>query len=648
MASPPRASFVIEQNYFIEPLGGSQSVQSYLDAFPEEVYSKGLDSHLVKFLYSLLGPVGVGSIRRNYLEARLIFEAHGLELTDLDRFYGNPFQFSRIEEETYNQDVTGLLSQDEWEKVRAKDARYRNRIIDFLSGARAGNTPFGMRLVARSGLGHEVEIIENYRYLYDSHSDDPLGLDYFGTTRFINEMIILPRQELGISEAQQITFTGTITGGSFRIALSGTFTDPISYDATRQVVETALETLTDVEHGDVEVTGGPAPTEPLTIRFLGRLADKDVASILVSNELLGTNPQIVTATTTQGFDAASEIVDLSPGDQHHLQEALDRIRPVAVIPTVAPASGTKSSITWIRSGASSVFDEMVRYVTGSGTIQWPTVDGVHWIEGGVEHQAPRPHGELPYNYQAFHQIRNIDSYDESFALEISYEEASWHNVKARYASNHIGGYEIHHSAIFSFLRNIAEDEVATADRAKADYAEPLVIDRVIESTGGSVALINGVYPADYQTLAGAPQIVYKNEQFWSSRERTEGDEYLEIDLGESKGVNYLIFETTRKPMTIEVSYDLLDQGEARSFHPVTFMPEMPAPTTLPFSPLEQNPWQQVEYYMTNSLGEMIFTRYLRIKFSRTTSTEFLTNSTIKYPWSVDVRNLRIGRNVTNQ
>ncbi len=642
MATAPRASFVIDQNYLIEPLGGPQGVRTYLDGFPEEVYNKSIDSRLVRFLYSLLGPVGIGAVRRNYLEARLVYEAHGLELSSLDQFYGNPFQFGRIEDETYTENTLGLLPQDQWEKIRAKDARYRNRVIDFLAGARAGNTPFGMRLVARSGLGHEVEIIENYRHLYDSNSDDPLDLGYYGHTRLLNEMIVLPRQEVGVSEAQKITFLGAPTGGSFRIFLNGEYTEPIAFDATRQVTQTALEELSFVERGDIDVVGGPAPLVPLTVRFLGRLAERDIKQLVASNELTGTNPQITLTTVMQGFDASTETVDLSPADQYHLQVALDRIRPMTVIPTVAAASGVKSAISWIRASASSEFDEMLRYVTGSGNIVWPSRDEVHWIEGGIEHQAPRPHGELPYNYQAFHQVPAVDSYDGVAVADVNYLTAGWHDVKKSFASDHIGTYEPHHSAVFSFLRATDIDAVQTPDMALADYAEPLTVDRVIDIPGGSVSLVNGIYPSDYQSLAGAPAIRYRNEQFWSSRESISGDEYLELDLAQVRGINYLIFETSRKPITITIDYDRLGLGGERIWVPAA------DPITLPFSPIEQNPWNEIEFQLTNAKGEMIYARYLRIKFTRIINTSFLTAGSIKYPWSIDVCNLRVGRNVSNQ
>ena len=82
----PDYTEVIDQSFFIEPLGGPQNPTNYLDRFPDEVYNKSIDSHLVKFLYSLLGPAGIGWLRKNYLEARLQLEEYGVDLFNLDSF----------------------------------------------------------------------------------------------------------------------------------------------------------------------------------------------------------------------------------------------------------------------------------------------------------------------------------------------------------------------------------------------------------------------------------------------------------------------------------------------------------------------------------------------------------------------------------
>jgi hypothetical protein len=193
----PTVRDTVDQNFLLEPLNGPQDVIYYLGRFPEEIYHKSPDSHLYKFMRAMLGENGVNWVKKNYLEARLLLEEIGIDLFDLDRFYGNIFQFGRIVEESFDDDPYGLIDKDTWEKIKAKNTRYRNRAMDFITGARAGNTPYGMRLVAKSGLGHDVEIHENYKYLYDLHSDDPLGLERIGKTTSTEEMIILPRREVG-------------------------------------------------------------------------------------------------------------------------------------------------------------------------------------------------------------------------------------------------------------------------------------------------------------------------------------------------------------------------------------------------------------------------------------------------------------------
>lgn len=644
LAVTPVFTSSIDQRFLIEPLGGPKEPRSYLDRFPEEVYNKSIDSHLVKFMYAMLGPAGAGYLRRNYLQARLLFEANGLELFDLDEFYGSPFQFGRISDEIYTADIQGLIPQEEWEQIRSKDSKYRNRIIDFISGARAGNTPFGMRLVARSGLGHEVEIIENYKALFDQNTDDPLGLPYRGKTRLINEMIVLPRQEAPKIEEQTLMIMGTATGGGFTLTIDDKTTSSIPYDAEAREAERQLSKIIDINN--VIVAGGPLPTQPLSIKFIGALAGSHT-QITGTSALIGSSPQLF-ITDVVTLDSADSTSPISPQDQKHLQEALDRVRPVTVIPTFAEEPGNKARINWNAASASSEFDEMIRFATGSGGIKWSPIDSVHWIEQGAEHQAPRAYNDLQYHYAAFHAVAEATSYDETALTSSDYETSAWDAIKIRFASDHYGTFEPHHSALYPFLRLVAGDEVTGPDKITADYTEPLTVTRVVETTSGPVGMINGLYPSDYQSLPGAPTIKYTNDQWWSSRERTAGDEYIELDLGDVRAINYLAFEISRKPIDISIDYDILGVGGDRDWRSVTLNGGISSPTTMFFSATEQNPWRATEYYFNNAKGEMIYARYLRLRFRRRDDGVFLRQGSTLYPWSVDVRNLRIGRNVANQ
>lgn len=621
--SLPTFTGTINQQYFIEPLGGPQNPISYLDRFPDALYLKTPDSHLLRFMYSLLGPAGVGGLRKNYLLARLIFEDHGLELFDLESFYGAPFRFGRILDETYLSDPGDLLSREEWDRIRAKDARYRSRAIDFLNAARAGNSPEGMRLAARSGLGHDVEIIENYRYLFDVNSDNPMGLAYYGSTTSTEEMIVRPRRETSRTEVQTITVTGDPSGGTFLLNFGGRLTSAIAYNATSFVVQSALSALSNIGVGDVEVTGGPGTVNsvpvfaPYTVTFRGDLSARDVPEIVaLSNLSGGTNPKITVTTITGGLDSSDETVKIAPRDVHALQTAVDRLKSVTTIPTIAPGEGLRSRQVWANVGATSEYVEVLRFVSGQPNVEWPTPDAVHWIERNVEKQAPRGADDLQHHYVNFHNVGTVTA-----------------------SSEHLGRFSPEQVALFPFL-GAADDDVLVfkANRALADYPNPLT---VTNTTDKDVALVQGVYPLDYGSLPGVPTIAYRDEQFWASEEISGGAEVLSIDLGSVQAINYLIMEITRKPVDIEIQYDAVGLGTP-VWKTVAPNPSARFDDTHAYT-AEQSPWIQAEFNFTRPVGGPVFTRRIRLILNRRSSTldTFLGGG----PWSIEVRNLRIGRNV---
>lgn len=638
LSSPPTISETVDTRPLVEPLGGPEGLSTYLDRFPEELYSHAVDSHLVRLLYTLVGPAGVGWLRQEYLRARLQFEERNLEAVDLDRFYASPFQFARIADEIHDEDPAGLIDREAWDRIRAQDARYRNRAMDFFAGGRLGNTPEGLHLVARSGLGHEVEIIENYRSLYDEHSDDRLGLDHFGKTRLAEEFIVLPRREISATEVQTITITGEPTGGFLSLVLDGRTTGDIARNALADVVQDALAALPNIGEGNVEVTGGPGPSLPWVVTFTGSLSGRAISELGVNNSLTGGTTPYVTVTTNQGgVDAADETVYIPDRDAHHLQMALDKIRPVHTIPTIGQAPGLRTRVPWRSVFAASEDAEVVRYVTGSVNIHWPPRDSVNWIELGIEHAAPR-RSTMTTSYQGFHDVASIHAYVGEARDDPDYADAAiWDRFDLR--SEHIGQFQAIQQALFPVLENPPEGQL-TADRALADYAEPILVSDVIP--GDSIrSLINESYPADYVTLPGVPALKYVDEQFWASLERTQGAECIEIDLGRVCAVNYLSFEVTRKPLSIDVDYDVAGLFPTRDFRPVTTS----SPLEVHLSTDSQNPWQRVEVNFTDATGAVSLTRLLRLTLNRAEPSSF-TDGVNELPWSVEIRNLRVGRNIT--
>jgi hypothetical protein len=632
----PDTTIVIDQNFFLAALGGPQHPQNYLDRFPEEIYNKSLDSHLVKFMYALLGPAGIGWLRKNYLEARLKLEDFGIDTFELDKFYGDPLRFGRILEEVYDEDPHGLLPNDKWEEIRAKDAKYRNRALDYVKGARAGNTPLGMHLVARSGLGHEVEVVENYRYLYDQLTDDQLGIPYNGYTQSTEEMIVLPRRETPQGEIQTLTISGSPTGGTFGLYFptdnEANATVTIHWDAYAsqgdnapvsgawENIQAALESLPMVGPGNVIVTGGPLPDQPVEIRFTSDLGYMDVPKLYSVNNLTGGLSTAITITTTRSaVQQPDEVVSISPRDQRYLLSAMSRIKPVTALLTYGKAPGLRKTAAFNSVFSTSEYTEVVRYVTGQAGVRWPDLNGIRWIEKGVEHRGPRAKTDLQHHYKGFHNIPKITA-----------------------SSRHIGNFSPAQRTLYPFLNTGNPNNYEyTIDQAPADYAEPLTVGASL-NTDPPTALINNIYPTEYTSLAGVPQIKYKNDQFWASAELVSGEDWVEIDLGSAQAINYLYMEMSRKPISITVEYSTLDFDNDRNWQPVVFENMLASATTLTYNPAAINPWQILEYWFKNAKDQMIFARYLRLRFIRRNDINSPFTSDI--PFSIEMRNLRVGRN----
>lgn len=757
MSVAPVFSDIVDQQFFIEALGGSQQPVSYLDRFPDTVYSKAIDSVLVTFLYALLGPAGAGSLRESYLEARLQFENAGLATSDLDAAYSNPFAFARAALETYTVDASAsLLPSQTRAQILSADSSFRNRAVQYFKAIRAGGTLQGLSLAAQSGLNHPVDVIENYRALFDQYTDMPLGLPYMGTTSNLSEVIIVPRQDIPQNAAQTIVLNGeptsgwftlsvplgpnyrtiktTVTNGSTTVTVpnsartpvgtyltiatisnytyaqvgsivsptsvslvsppqttgqsltamtSGTYTAyvgnaqtvPLPYNASYSAIQAALWALPVIGPGNVQLTGGPLPDRPVEVDFTNALADQPIPQILVNSapdivvgigganavaplvsELsdVTKNPLTISSTVTVdrvGTSADSQTATIPPQNQHNMEVALDRIRPVTSIITTQPAQAVTQRQKTNTIFAGSSYTEVLRYETGKSAIRWPAIDQTHWIEGGKEHEAPHPVGDLNQHYQGFHNVSAVTAYTEGALGDAGYGSGAT-QVSTQYWNTMIGVYSQNQIALYPFLDTYQDPNAQfSPTQALAASPDPLVITDNVN--GGGV--INGVYPVDYLAVSGVPQLS-STPTFWASAERAPVDastpsaDYLEIDLGTVQAINYIYFEATNKPYLISASYDMLDQSPARNFIPVTPMPATIAPSVsnLVYDATQTNPWSVVELHFTNALNQMVFTRFIRLEFTRNpVGTPFQTSTGQFLQYSIEVRNVRLGRNLAS-
>lgn len=112
------------------------------------------------------------------------------------------------------------------------------------------------------------------------------------------------------NEVQTLTVTGAPTGGTFTITFSGQTTAAIAHNATAAAVQTALEALSNINPGDVAVTGNAGG--PYTLTFGGQYLGENVGEVTTTESFTGgTSPDITIATTTAGGAAGS-----ASGTQH--------------------------------------------------------------------------------------------------------------------------------------------------------------------------------------------------------------------------------------------------------------------------------------------------------------------------------------------
>ncbi|MFB7867349.1 hypothetical protein [Streptomyces sp. NPDC056069] len=106
------------------------------------------------------------------------------------------------------------------------------------------------------------------------------------------------------NEVQSVTVTGSPTGGTFTLTFNGQTTGAIAYNATAAAVQTALVALSNINPGDVTVTGNAGG--PYSVSFGGQYLGDNVAQMTATASLTGgTTPGVTVATTTAGGTATA-------------------------------------------------------------------------------------------------------------------------------------------------------------------------------------------------------------------------------------------------------------------------------------------------------------------------------------------------------
>jgi flagellar capping protein FliD len=106
--------------------------------------------------------------------------------------------------------------------------------------------------------------------------------------------------QAAVSEVQQIAHSSAITSGTFTLSYGGYTTSAISYDATIEQIQAALDALSGVQPGDITVSGDALNSSgTLIFNFKNTLGD--VSNILINSSNLS-DPTVTNTEQTKGVD----------------------------------------------------------------------------------------------------------------------------------------------------------------------------------------------------------------------------------------------------------------------------------------------------------------------------------------------------------
>lgn len=156
----------------------------------------------------------------------------------------------------------------------------------------------------------------------------------------------------GVNEVQRLTPGGTISGGSFKITFEGQQTAAIAWNAAASVVQAALEALSNVDEGDVIVTGGPVNAAFVAIEFTRHLGGADRTQVTAQSSLTGAAPTLTPSTSIPGVTGTFR--GAQPGDK--VEDTLNGVvyvntgtaaAPVWTVPVTGGEAGTALAETHV-------------------------------------------------------------------------------------------------------------------------------------------------------------------------------------------------------------------------------------------------------------------------------------------------------------
>jgi hypothetical protein len=175
------------------PLLAPISTELRMAHFDEQIYTGTPDTLLYKYVDAICGTTGAGSLLNQSFIARLTNALETIYFNDLDYIFSKTNFLSRSPAESYPYNpMTQMLTSDQWNEVKVKDAWFRARIKDFFVACSFGGTPKGIRMCVQAAVGSDCTLLETWRYVDNYGMGTNLGRSAFAAR---NEVTIRPRKK---------------------------------------------------------------------------------------------------------------------------------------------------------------------------------------------------------------------------------------------------------------------------------------------------------------------------------------------------------------------------------------------------------------------------------------------------------------------
>ena len=175
--------------------------------FDDSVYTGTPDTLLYKFVDAVCGTTGAGALVNEIFMARANAALDTIYFNDLDYIFGSVNFLARTGAESYDYNpMIDLLTSDQWDEVRVKDAWYRERIKQFFAAVAKGGTPEGIRTCVNAALGVECDLFEVWRYCADEETEILTRSGYKSHHDLVEgEEVLTLNMTTGLSEWQGVS-----------------------------------------------------------------------------------------------------------------------------------------------------------------------------------------------------------------------------------------------------------------------------------------------------------------------------------------------------------------------------------------------------------------------------------------------------------